>query len=88
MNDFLKENNKMKRSTINFIFISLWTDVENACHSLNLGVFNDPVSIEKYKELVYTCKDFLKHYNLKDSGQFRYELKYLEYLLVRESISQ
>ena len=76
----------MKHSTIKFIFDSLWTDVTNACHSLNEGVFNDPVSLLNYKELIFVCIDFLKHYNLKDSGQFRYELQYLIYLLEKEGL--
>ena len=76
----------MKRTTIKFIFDSLWVDVDNACHSLNEGVFNDPVSLLKYKELIFTCKDFLKHYNLKNSGQFKYELDYLVYLLEKEGL--
>ena len=76
----------MKHSTIKFIFDSLWTDVDNACHSLNLGVFNDRVNMLKYKELALTCLDFLKHYNLKNSGQFRYELQYLIHLLEEEGM--
>ena len=76
----------MKRSTIKFIFDCLWEDVDNACYNLNEGVFNDYVSMLQYKELALTCIDFLKHYNLKNSGQFKYELEYFIYLLEKEGL--
>ena len=76
----------MKRSSIKFIFDSLWQDVDNACFNLNEGLFNDSTSMLQYKELALTCIDFLKHYNLKNSVQFRYELQYFIYLLEKEGL--
>ena len=76
----------MKRSTIKFIFNSLWKDGDNACYNLNFCEINNPSTMLQYKELALTCLDFLNHYNLKYSGQFRYELQYLIHLLEEEGM--
>ena len=76
----------MKRSTIKFIFDCLWKEVDNACYNLNVLSIIDPANLLKYKELALTCLDFLKHYNLKYSGQFKHELQYFIHLLEEEGM--
>lgn len=75
----------MKQETTKFIFETLWRQVDDACICINEDTYT-MTPFQYYRDLVSSCKDILRCYKPKNSGQFRYELSYLEYLLKEKGI--
>ena len=55
----------MKQRTINFIFNEFISDIQAACYRINDGTYICK-SPQYYKELIFSCKDFIKCFEHKE----------------------